>query len=401
MLNPLTQQRSIFSLALLLTSLPALATPLGTADMFNAYATGNMTYGSVDIEGVIGSSGNITFNGGDTGRKANGPYTIYSGGDVNITNHHIYHGGVQAGGNVSISGTSVDGSISNKGATTLTNMGFGVPAASVTSGGNVTFSGMSLNGSVYTGGNFVGGNGAGVTGKVTASGTVTAPSWYLKGGYEEGAVPPVVNIIDHQQVAQDIQNASNAYAQMDASGAVLNPYAEQWIFDGDQSLNIFDFNGADLAHITQFTFDGARDATYVFNISGTDISFGSNGDKIGGWLYNFEGFIEKMQVGLFDDISSRILFNFYEATSLDIYGSVFGSILAPSADVYVYGGTLGGAINGSLYAKNISGDGQINNISFDGEEPRQVPEPASLALLAIGLVPLLMRRRGNKTTFAA
>ena len=67
MLKPFSYKQGLLSISLLLATTPALATPLGTAEIFNAYSRTNFNYGSVDIEGVIGAGGNIVYQGGDTG----------------------------------------------------------------------------------------------------------------------------------------------------------------------------------------------------------------------------------------------------------------------------------------------------------------------------------------------
>ncbi len=395
MLKPYSYKQGLLSISLLLASTPSLATPLGSADMFNAYSLTTFNYGSVDIEGVIGAGGNIVYQGGDTGRKADSstPYTVYGGGDVTITNHHVYNGGIQARGKITVSGSGIDGGISTKDSADLTGGNYNnetIVSEKDTTLRSATFS----NGTVHVGGNFKnesGGNFAGSTLVKGPGATTSADGWYLNQGSVVNGAAPSVEIIDHAQISTDIKNTSDLYAAQTANGTVSNPFSEQWVFNGNSDLNIFDFSGADLAHLSKLSFEGARDATYVFNVSGENIDFGSLGDNIGGWFF----YNEQMSVDLFDDLSSKILFNFYEATSLDIYGSVFGSILAPLADVYY----TNGAINGSLYANSISGDGQINNILFTGEGPaNNVPEPAPLALLSLGLIPLLMRKKGNNKT---
>lgn len=404
MLKPFSYKQGLLSISLLLASAPTMATPLGTADMFNAYGLSGFNYENVDIEGVIGSAGNITYTKGDTGREAGStPYTVYGGGDVTITDHHVYNGGIQAGGKITVSGSGIDGGISTKDSADLTGGNYNnetIISEKDTTLRSTTFT----NGTVHVGGNFDNENGGTFTGSTLFKGpgaTTTADGWYLNQGTVVDGAAPNVELIDHAQISADIKSASDNYAAQTANGTVTNPFSEQWVFSGGSDLNIFDFDGSDLAHLSVLTFEGARDATYVFNVSGENIDFGSLGDKIGGWFY----FADQMNVSLFDDLSSKILFNFYEATSVDIYGSVFGSILAPLADVYVYGGDLGGAINGSVYANNLAGYGQINNIAFTGMDVPpsrgQVPIPATLWLMGLGMIALLRQQTQRRKTTAS
>lgn len=384
-------------LLILATSGTASATPLGSADMFNAYSRTTFNYNTVDIEGIIGASGDITYIGGDTGRYATSahPYSIYGGGDVTIQNHHIYNGGVQADGNVSISATTIGGDVEGKDSVFINGGSFSgttAPTPSITSEGNVTLQSLTVqNGTVHVGGHFDnewGGNFSGSTLVMGPGATTSADGWYLDQGSVTTGPAPSVDVIDHAQVSADIVSASQSYASAPSNGTLLNPWAEQWVFQGDESINIFDIDGSDLAHIASFSFEGSRDATYVINVLGTDVDFGLPSDFIGGFFINGTS----MTVDNADDISSKILFNFVNATNLDIYGSVFGSILAPYADIYY----TSGAINGSVYANAISGNGQINAISFDGEGvTTEVPAPAPLALLLGGLVPLMLSRKAK------
>ncbi len=374
MLKLLSFKQRVLSFSLLLAAAPTLATPLGSADMFNAYARSSFNYGQVDIQGIIGAGSDISFNNGgsiadqvDPGNST----AVYSGGNFTFGNSgqggNIKYGGVQSGGDVTIYKSSVGGNINSKGNTTL----IASPGATnVTSEGNVSFDQMSWNGNVRAGGDFYGSNGAPITGTVTVTGTNHAPSWYTP-NTATNPNTPVVNTIDHQQISDDIVAASSRYNAMTANGTITNSSAKNWVFAGLQSLNIFDISDASfLNDFDSFTFDGPAGATFVLNIAGFDIDFG---------LIKMGGF------NLLDP--SLILFNFYETTSLNIDGSVYGTILAPNALVTTTGT---GTLFGSLYANEITGSAQINNFSFDGEEPTiGVPEPGSILLMGIGLAGLL------------
>jgi len=402
MLKRLPQKANLLAITLALSSTSALAGPLGSAGMFNVYASGNIDYGQVDVEGVVGAGGNISFtNGGLIGNQiGNGNTTsVYSGGS--FTFGHPGQGGtiykgVQAGSNVALSNTGIGGDIASKGDVTVYQGSKSVPSMNITSEGSTTLTSFGFNNSsVHVGGNFDNEGGGNFTGSTLVKGpgaTTTADGWYLNQGSVTNGDAPNVELFDHNQAAADIASASQAYAAMSANGTVANPYAEQWVFSGNSDLNIFNVDGSDLAHLASLTFEGDMNSTYVINVAGVNIDFGSLGDKIGGFFSDAGKMA--VDVNIFDEFSGKILFNFFEATDLDLYGSIFGSVLAPNADVWVQGGGDGGALNGSLWANSISGYGQINNIGFTGSGPSaSVPGPATLPLMIAGLAGLFWQAR--------
>ncbi|RYG40642.1 choice-of-anchor A family protein [bacterium] len=88
-----------------------------------------------------------------------------------------------------------------------------------------------------------------------------------------------------------------------------------------------------------------------------------------------------------------MLWNFQQISTLTIGQRDFnGSILAPGASVIVDGGNVNGhVIANSLLVNNGKELHMGSGITFNGVTP--VPEPASLAALAVGAAALLRRRR--------
>jgi choice-of-anchor A domain-containing protein len=111
----------------------------------------------------------------------------------------------------------------------------------------------------------------------------------------------------------------------------------------------------------------------IFNISGTPAA----GTDLGSGL------------NLDANVYQNILFNFYQATSLQL-NSWSTAVLAPDATV-----TLdGSAFDGFLYADNLSAGAEVHNFYYTGYI--RTPEPGTLSLLAVGLAAVAGLRRARR-----
>ncbi len=363
-LKQLKSKPKLIALTLALSSGSALAGPLNTAGMFNVYASGSINYGSVDIEGVVGSAGDITFsNGGDIGQHNNSnesgranEYSVYSGGDVSLNNFQLYNGGIQADGNVNVQNFGMSNMVNG------TNQGFsGDDAHKIVSGGNV----YGRNGTV---------------GDVYANGSIDMDSSITTGIKTAGAA--FSSSIDYGQVNSDMLAASAAYGSMASTTSYTYGWGgNQLIFTGVDDLNIFDVTAEALTNANGWKFAGT--GTIVLNILGnlaSNTSLALNGEST-----QFTG-------GLAADM---VLYNFSTALELDITGSIFGSVLAPLATTYADGS---GTLWGSLYTNNLTGIHQINEVAFNGVGASSTPvsTPATLPLLLAGLVGLFWQTRRKR-----
>jgi choice-of-anchor A domain-containing protein len=90
------------------------------------------------------------------------------------------------------------------------------------------------------------------------------------------------------------------------------------------------------------------------------------------------------------DVNTRVIWNFFEATSLH-FGFWHGSVLAMNAAVSNFT-----PIEGTLVAASFNGGGELHDYGFRGRlpsDPVAVPEPGTLGLMAMGLAGLAVARR--------
>lgn len=160
--------------------------------------------------------------------------------------------------------------------------------------------------------------------------------------------------------------ASNTQTEMKWGGLYLTG-------DGSDNLQVFTIDGSALLNAHTFEMSGINaGATVLVNVTG-DLSGLTN-----------------MSMDSLAAFNERVLFNFYEATSLTLAGiGVQGSILAPFADIM----NPQGQINGSLIAASFDGPMQLNDALFTGTLPAPTPIPGAIWLLGSGLVGLVGLRK--------
>lgn len=139
------------------------------------------------------------------------------------------------------------------------------------------------------------------------------------------------------------------------------------------SLVVFNIAGEDLfANNASWQLDFGNAANVVINVSGTDLMNPGSVNLSGSGFGNY----------------SNILWNFYDATNLNLGNGWRGNVLAVDADVSIMND-----IDGSLAAKSYTGSGQIHHYFWDYTPPEtQVPEPSILILLMAGLGMLSLGR---------
>ncbi|MCW1926613.1 choice-of-anchor A family protein [Luteolibacter arcticus] len=176
--------------------------------------------------------------------------------------------------------------------------------------------------------------------------------------------------------------------------------SRQWSQLAASSTGSAPGNGSYTINAVSTTIDGHQVA--VFNVSG-DVLFGQNNGfdrlelNLNGAqtiLINVSGTditIAKNFTNGFTNNEKKILFNFYEATSLTVNRNVRGGIFAPFANVNQVNTNL----DGTVVAASLNQTAEIHNERFDGYLPfsTTIPEPTTALLAVAGLAIALRRKR--------
>jgi choice-of-anchor A domain-containing protein len=209
--------------------------------------------------------------------------------------------------------------------------------------------------------------------------------------------------LDFDLIGADLRKKSGQWGSWEATGGTsINEYGELR-FTGSGSGSVFSVNAADLNAASSLWFDMPSHTNAVINVFGDDIElseFGFFHTALPETCDHGQHPWECQQMpdnrpGEFRHsgwLTNRVLFNFVHATSLSLNAIGFkGSLLAPLADVSFYNGHIdGNFISRSVTAPAGEFSGQFNAYAFG-----QVPAPATLASLILGLLALGANRRSR------
>ena len=305
----------------------------------------------------------VAFNNFTTSNHVGGRSLV--GGNLNVTNGVVAMGGTGSG-----------------------NSSYGT--AAVTVAGSANFSNGNVNGAgVQVGGNLTGNFNNNGGGAVQVGGTAQAQQNFTVQG-NQGT--NFTNTLISQ--ANDIK-ASLTSLSSNLAALVSSPPGDV-VVGGDSNNQSITVNGTGLKVLnwTEAMFESNSNqqlavtipsgATLVINVAGTDIDFNRN----------FNTYANM----------NNVLFNFYQATTIDIGKQFSGSILGVFADIT--GGNAGN-IDGTVVGKSVTqnANGEIHNVPFQGDLSSvggsvvsTAPEPSTWAMLILGfgLVGLTLRRRERR-----
>jgi len=174
----------------------------------------------------------------------------------------------------------------------------------------------------------------------------------------------------------DVVNASSYCSSLAATNTVTLPSGQPAgvVFNsiaGPGGVAVFNVNGNALFQnnlVQQMSINMNGASTVVINVAGTNITY-NGGNMVGG--FNVPN-------------ASKIIWNFFEATTLNIDRHFFGAILAPLATM-----SNSTAIEGSVFTDTFNQNGEVHLPNFNGN----IPAPGALALAGFGMVVATRRRR--------
>ena len=236
------------------------------------------------------------------------PFSLYVFDSLTMTQSQD-SGRIAAGGDVSLSSFSVGNSLNE----------FSITTNATIVGGNLDFTSGTIHG-----------------GNVIVAGIATITDLTLTNGQLLQNTPIA---IDFAGQFQNLTFNTVYFSKLISNGKSDLLYSMLTLTSADTGLNVFTLTSADFNQATNVVIDCPETSWAIINIPDVDAS------------------LDSIYVQLIGITANRVIYNFYEATTLTIEAvGVEGSILAPKADVSF----PTGIINGNLVCNSVEGSGSTS-----------------------------------------
>jgi choice-of-anchor A domain-containing protein len=352
--------------------------------------------GSLYVGGIIAAGNALSVNsslmlngslGGSlvVGGIIQAPIQLHSGNVLvgGIVNTSFNNSG---GGNITV-GDTVTGAITNTNGGDITIGGQATGIINNEGGGNITVSGSITNilnnqngGDIIVGGDIV------YAYNNEGGGTATVAGYHNGGVSSPVSLPEVSLGINVQDIRTRFEILSTELSTLSSNGII-------------EAGNLLTPDSSGGTTVTPPSGTETPSEILVFNVDGTffnsDAPTFSNSEIT--TVVNVAGANFTITDFDFDDEFENVVFNFYEAVTLDIDSTFGASILAPFADT-----ENTSEIKGSLVTNNYINSGIVSPPVFEGdltpwepEPPVTVPVPASAWLFFSALLGMAIFRRGQ------
>jgi choice-of-anchor A domain-containing protein len=352
--------------------------------------------GSLYVGGIIAAGNALSVNsslmlngslGGSlvVGGIIQAPIQLHSGNVLvgGIVNTSFNNSG---GGNITV-GDTVTGAITNTNGGDITIGGQATGIINNVGGGNITVSGSITNilnnqngGDIIVGGDIV------YAYNNEGGGTATVAGYHNGGVSSPVSLPEVSLGINVQDIRTRFEILSTELSTLSSNGII-------------EAGNLLTPDSSGGTTVTPPSGTETPSEILVFNVDGTffnsDAPTFSNSEIT--TVVNVAGANFTITDFDFDDEFENVVFNFYEAVTLDIDSTFGASILAPFADT-----ENTSEIKGSLVTNNYINSGIVSPPVFEGdltpwepEPPVTVPVPASAWLFFSALLGMAIFRRGQ------
>ncbi|MEM1222536.1 MAG: choice-of-anchor A family protein [Verrucomicrobiota bacterium] len=308
-------------------------------------------YRKLIIQSISAYLGFVTF----TSATILSDFSLFTFGDVRISSQ--VEGNSFIGGDLTQSGTFATRDF----ATSSTNPDSVVIGGDVSGNFNINRGNVRYGGSILNGGFNMNGGGSEINDT-------------------EANVTAIIDPIGAEIVATS--NFFSGLANANSSSIVANNTLT--INGTGSTFSVINLESSDFTGVANIDYNLSADSgALIINVAGTDIDFNSA---------NFIGSATQ------DATRSRILFNFFEAETLDVTRTIEGSVLAPGAHL-----TISSAINGSVAVSSAILNAEIRGPTFGRNQddlglPTIIPELANFSLFAsmacLALAISIRRQRG-------